>query len=140
VRQPNTDNDVAALDMIAADVGLRQHLHGQINVLPLDQRDHALACAIIESLDDDGYLRVDLDEIASTAGMNPAVEAAEMQIALKRVQSLDPLASPRATSPNACCCSCPRSRTRRCAKSRARSSPTISTDSRSTTSTAWRAT
>jgi len=90
VRQPNTDNDVAALDMIAADVGLRQHLHGQINVLPLDQRDHALACAIIESLDDDGYLRVDLDEIAATAGMNPAVEAAEMQIALRRVQSLDP--------------------------------------------------
>jgi RNA polymerase sigma-54 factor len=90
VRQANTDSDVAALDMIAADVGLRQHLHGQINVLPLDQRDHALACAIIESLDDDGYLRVELDELAATAGMNPAVEAAEMQIALKRVQALDP--------------------------------------------------
>ena len=35
VRQSNTESDVAALDMIAADVGLRQHLHGQINVLPL---------------------------------------------------------------------------------------------------------
>jgi RNA polymerase sigma-54 factor len=91
VRQPNTDSDVAALDMIAADVGLRQHLHGQINVLPLSQRDHALACAIIESLDDDGYLRVELDELAATAGMNPLVEDDEMQIALKRVQALDPL-------------------------------------------------
>ncbi|HZW75761.1 MAG TPA: RNA polymerase sigma-54 factor, partial [Caldimonas sp.] len=90
VRQSNTESDVAALDMIAADVGLRQHLHGQINVLPLDQRDHALACAIVESLDDDGYLRVDLDEIAATSGMNPAVETDEMQIALKRVQALDP--------------------------------------------------
>ena len=50
--------------MIAADVGLRQHLHGQINVLPLEQRDHALACAIVESLDDDGYLRVELEELA----------------------------------------------------------------------------
>ena len=54
VRQQSSDNDIGALDMIAADVGLRQHLHGQINVLPLDERDHALACAIIESLDDDG--------------------------------------------------------------------------------------
>ena len=57
MRQPSTESDVGALDLIAADVGLRQHLHGQINVLPLEQRDHALACAIIESLDDDGYLR-----------------------------------------------------------------------------------
>ena len=90
VRQQNSDGDVGALDMIAADVGLRQHLHGQINVLPLDARDHALACAIVESLDDDGYLRADLDDIATTSGMSPAVEPIEMQIALKRVQSLDP--------------------------------------------------
>jgi RNA polymerase sigma-54 factor len=90
VRQANSDSDVGALDMIAADIGLRQHLHGQINVLPLDERDHALACAIIESLDDDGYLRVELEELAATAGMSPPVEAAEMQIALKRVQALDP--------------------------------------------------
>ncbi len=90
LRQQNSESDVGALDMIAADVGLRQHLHGQINVLPLGQRDHALACAIVESLDDDGYLRVGLDELAATSGMTPAVEPVEMQIALKRVQSLDP--------------------------------------------------
>ena len=81
---------MAALDLIPADIGLRQHLRGQINVLPLSQRDHALACALIESLDDDGYLRISLDEIALTSGMTPAVEDDEMQIALKRVQSLDP--------------------------------------------------
>ena len=85
------DGDVGALDLIAADVGLRQHLRGQIAVLPLDARDHALACAIVESLDDDGYLRVDLDELAETSGMTPAVEPIEMQIALKRIQSLDPV-------------------------------------------------
>ena len=91
VRQQSGDGDLGALDMIPADVGLRQHLHGQIAVLPLSERDHALACAIVESLDDDGYLRVDLDELAATSGMAPAVEPVEMQIALKRVQSLDPL-------------------------------------------------
>ena len=90
VRQQNSDGDIGALDLIPADVGLRQHLHSQINVLPLSERDHALACAIVESLDDDGYLRISLDELSHASGMSPAVEDIEMQIALKRVQSLDP--------------------------------------------------
>jgi RNA polymerase sigma-54 factor len=90
VRTHNGDGDTGALDLIAADVDLRRSLRTQINVLPLSRRDHALACAIVESLDDDGYLRTPLEEIAVTSGMTPAVEDAEMQIALKRVQSLDP--------------------------------------------------
>jgi RNA polymerase sigma-54 factor len=90
VRTQNTESDVGVLDLIAADVGLRPFLRTQINVLPLSRRDHALACAIVESLDDDGYLRTPLDELAATSGMTPAVEDAEMLIALKRVQSLEP--------------------------------------------------
>src|SRR3954469_6952398 len=50
VRTQGAEGDLSALDLIAADVDLRQHLHTQINVLPLEARDHALACAIIESL------------------------------------------------------------------------------------------
>ncbi|MEO8526588.1 MAG: RNA polymerase factor sigma-54 [Caldimonas sp.] len=90
VRTQGSESDVGALDLIAAEIGLRAHLHTQINVLSLSPRDHALACAIIESLDDDGYLRTDLEEIVATSGMLPEVEEAEMLIALKRVQSLDP--------------------------------------------------
>ena len=90
VRTQNSDGDLGMLDMIAADEGLRPFLRTQINVLPLSQRDHALACAIVESLDDDGYLRTSLEDIASTSGMTPAVDDTEMLIALKRVQSLDP--------------------------------------------------
>ncbi len=85
------DGDISMLDLIAAEIDLRQNLHSQINVLPLSQRDHALACAIVESLDDDGYLRTPLEELAATSGMDPAVEPEEMQIALRRVQSLEPL-------------------------------------------------
>ncbi|MGZ5184532.1 MAG: RNA polymerase factor sigma-54, partial [Caldimonas sp.] len=90
VRTQGAEADVSALDLVAADVGLRQHLRTQISVLPLAQRDHALACAIVESLDDDGYLRTSLEDLAATSGMVPEVEEAEMLIALKRVQSLDP--------------------------------------------------
>ena len=90
VRTQGSESDFSALDLIPADVGLRAHLRGQINVLPLSERDHALACAIVESLDDDGYLRISLDEISHSSGMQPAVEEVEMQIALRRVQALDP--------------------------------------------------
>ena len=84
------ESDIGALDLVAADVGLRPHLRSQINMLPLSTRDHALACAVVESLDDDGYLRTDLEELARLSDLEPAVEVSEMQIALKLVQSLDP--------------------------------------------------
>jgi RNA polymerase sigma-54 factor len=90
VRTQGSENDIGALDLIAAEIGLRAHLHTQINVLPLSPRDHALACAIVESLDDDGYLRTPLEELGATSGMLPEVDETEMLIALKRVQSLDP--------------------------------------------------
>ena len=90
-RGEGSDGGLSALDMMAEAVGLRQHLRSQINVMTLSPRDHALSCAIVESLDDDGYLRTPLEEIAATSGMAPAVDGAEMTIALKRVQALDPM-------------------------------------------------
>ena len=90
VRTQGAESDLSALDLVAADVGLRQYLHTQINVLRLGPREHALACAIVESLDDDGYLRTPLDELVSTHGMPADVDAEELLTALERVQSLDP--------------------------------------------------
>jgi len=78
------------MEMVAADVDLRQHLHSQINVMPLSDRDRVLVCAVIESLDDDGYLRLSLDELAEIAELDPVVDQCEMNTALKLVQSLDP--------------------------------------------------
>src|SRR5436853_4429612 len=83
------DSD-GAMEMVAADTDLRQHLHGQINVMPLTDRDRVLVGAVIESLDDDGYLRLSLDELASLVELDPPVEDCEINTALKLVQSLDP--------------------------------------------------
>jgi RNA polymerase sigma-54 factor len=88
---PRGDSDVSAIDLVPQSISLRQHLHGQINVMPLSPRDHALAAMVIESLDDDGYLRQPLDELQAFAELEPATEAVELKVALKRVQSLDPL-------------------------------------------------
>src|SRR5690606_1297374 len=49
-----------------------------------------LARAVVESLDDDGYLRTPLRELLDWAGLEPAASLEEMQIALRMVQSLDP--------------------------------------------------
>jgi RNA polymerase sigma-54 factor len=83
------DSD-GAMEMVAADVDVRQHLHGQVNVMPLTDRDLVLVGAIIESLDDDGYLRLSLEELTGLVELDPPVEDCELTTALKLVQSLDP--------------------------------------------------
>ena len=84
------DDETSALDMMAVPTSLATHLHGQLAVLPLTLRDLVLAKVIVESLDDDGYLRTDLQEMIEVADLDPAATLEEMQIALKRVQALEP--------------------------------------------------
>jgi RNA polymerase sigma-54 factor len=84
------DGDTSAMEMVAADESLREHLHRQINVRHLSARDRVLCATLIESLDDDGYLRCALDELMALTEMEPPVEECEMNTALKLVQSLDP--------------------------------------------------
>jgi RNA polymerase sigma-54 factor len=84
------DGDLTAMDMMAVETTLAMHLHGQLNVLPLLPRDLMLARTVVESLDDDGYLRTPLEELVSIAPIDPPASIEEMQIALRRVQSLDP--------------------------------------------------
>ena len=52
-------------DTLAAQTSLADHLLGQLNLLPLSERDWALAAAVIESLEDDGYLRTPLPEVGA---------------------------------------------------------------------------
>ena len=82
--------DLSALDFMAVETPLNDHLHQQLNLMPLAARELMLARAIVESLDDDGYLRSTLDELASALPLEPAATVAELSLALCRVQSLEP--------------------------------------------------
>ena len=105
-------------------------------MLPLSRRDHALACAVVESLDDDGYLRTDLEELAPVQrsrarrrGLGNADRAEAGPVARpvrrRRAQRLGvPAAAARLHR-----------RPRRSANSRAASSASTSIGSPSTTST-----
>lgn len=84
------DGEITAMELMAVETSLNTHLHGQLSLLPLPERDLALARVVVESLDDDGYLRSDLADLLEVAELEPEATLAELQIALKRVQSLEP--------------------------------------------------
>ncbi len=70
--------------------GLRDHLQWQLNLAPMSDSDRAIATAIIDAIDDDGYLKTTVAELAETLGPGSPVEADEIEAVLARVQSMDP--------------------------------------------------
>ncbi|WP_284616676.1 RNA polymerase factor sigma-54 [Aquabacterium humicola] len=84
------DGEMSAMEMLASEPSLQEALHGQVDLLPLTSRDRTLVKTLIESLDDDGYLRTPLDELARLVELDPPATVAEMQIALRHVQALEP--------------------------------------------------
>jgi RNA polymerase sigma-54 factor len=69
---------------------LRDHLLWQLNVTPTSETDKAIAIAIIDALDDDGYLTYELKDIQESVGSNLEIELDEIESVLRLVQSMDP--------------------------------------------------
>jgi RNA polymerase sigma-54 factor len=88
-RSRMVDGD-GVFDTLAAPSSLAAYLTGQLNLLNLPERDWALAAAVIESLDDDGYLRTPLADVGTLVPLDPPADSDELAIALCRVQSLEP--------------------------------------------------
>ena len=89
-RQRIQEGDNTVFDTLEARTSLASHLLGQLTVMPLPQRDLALAASVVESLEEDGYLRTSLEELARALPLLPAAGPQELQIALRRIQALDP--------------------------------------------------
>jgi RNA polymerase sigma-54 factor len=88
----NDDSETDWTDWIEASPSLRDHLRNQLLLAQLSPRDRALAHAIIDALDDDGYLRQTLEELAAvlTGIVDPPVEPDDLRAALRLVQCLEP--------------------------------------------------
>ncbi len=73
---------------------LREHLLWQVNLLQLSELDRAVAVALVDAVNDDGYLDASLEEIrdAVNAGEDAGdpVELDEVCAVLKQIQALDP--------------------------------------------------
>ncbi len=69
---------------------LQSHLMWQLDMSTLSPRDREIAEAIIDAIDDNGYLTVSLDEIHSGFVEEDEVELDEVEAVLHRVQNFDP--------------------------------------------------
>jgi len=75
----------------AAEPSLQEHLLQQISLTGLTPRDKLIAEFVIGHLDEDGYLKQDLEELRESAlAAMSDVEIEELQIALRHVQNLEP--------------------------------------------------
>jgi RNA polymerase sigma-54 factor len=66
---------------------LRDSLREQLLLLGLTERDYVLANLVVDALDEDGFLRQPLGELAA---LTPGAEPGELETALRIVQTLEP--------------------------------------------------
>ncbi|AFJ02842.1 RNA polymerase sigma-54 factor RpoN [Methylophaga frappieri] len=71
---------------------LQQHLLWQMRLTPFTEIEYAIATAIIDSIEDDGYLKCTLEDIQLTLGDDfEEIELDEIETVLHRIQHFDPV-------------------------------------------------
>jgi len=84
------DDDEAFLPQQVATNSLRDHLNAQLALLNLPLRDRQIVAALIDALDEDGYLKTSLEELLEFFSEEIEIEADELSIALKHLQNMEP--------------------------------------------------
>ncbi len=69
---------------------LQRHLLSQLNLITLSVTDKAIAIALIDAINDDGYLAVSLEEIRATLSADLDTDPAEIEAVLHLIQTLEP--------------------------------------------------
>jgi len=88
-REDGEDSDYRQL--AAESPSLREHLLSQVALINIEPRDRRLVELLIDALDEDGHLTMALEELADIIPSELGVELEELQIALRHLQSLDPI-------------------------------------------------
>lgn len=71
---------------------LRRHLIEQLELERFSRRDYTIALALVDALDENGYLSEDLDTVAiELNSLEPPPECTEIEAVLRRIQRLDPV-------------------------------------------------
>jgi len=71
--------------------GLHDHLHWQAGLTHFSPTDGVIAHLIIDSIDEDGYLKVSTSDILAMLGSNSDVELDEVEAVLHQIQHFDPI-------------------------------------------------
>ncbi len=70
---------------------LQEHLLWQMRLTPFSDLEHAIATIIIDSIEDDGYLKSSLEDIQQSLGNEYPAESDEIEAVLHRIQHFDPI-------------------------------------------------
>lgn len=86
------DDDYDPADRMVRTESLREHLAWQLGLINLSPRDRHIGEALVDAIDDDGYLRASFDDIAAALPGPPAQwEHDEILAVLRQIQMLDPV-------------------------------------------------
>ncbi|NNM82784.1 MAG: RNA polymerase factor sigma-54 [Burkholderiales bacterium] len=69
---------------------LREHLHLQLGVMSLTDRDRNIVSMLIDALDDNGYLSIGLEELLELLPAELGIGEDDLSIALCHLQHMDP--------------------------------------------------
>lgn len=90
-RTGRDDDDDGFFPQQVASNTLRDHLIGQLAVLNLPLRDRQIVAALIDAVDEDGYLTASVEDLLACFPPELGIEPEEISIALKYLQSFDPV-------------------------------------------------
>jgi len=90
--QTNTDTDNRSFETPdSSGETLVEHLRWQMQLTHFSDTDVAIAEVIIDAVDDDGYLSISLQDIASALPQELDIEEDEIEAVLHRIQNFDPV-------------------------------------------------
>lgn len=90
--RPSGDDDTAsAIDLATHVDTLHDHLRWQLQLTPLSPRDAAIGLALIDAIDDDGYLREPLESIQQALQPEIRADTDDILVVLHRIQRFDPV-------------------------------------------------
>jgi RNA polymerase sigma-54 factor len=84
------DDDDRFIPQQVATSSLRDHLNEQVALLNLPLRDRQIVSALIDAVDEDGYLTTSLEELLELFPEELGIDADELSIGLKHLQHLEP--------------------------------------------------
>ncbi len=88
--QSEGTNDLVDSIRVASE-GLHEHLDWQLELTNFSDTDRMIGRIIIDSIDDDGYLKTDIQEIHQQLDSDLDVELDEVEAVLHRIQQFDPV-------------------------------------------------
>lgn len=84
------DRDEFLANTRAARESLGEHLTWQINLTPFSERDRLIAQALVDAINDRGFLEGSLEDIAEGLSELDGLELDELEAVLHQIQNLDP--------------------------------------------------